>query len=101
MAKDSFSFMAEKTAIFGGVGCGKRLLFVRSVAALAELFRLFFSHGHESFMILIMGERPGSFRWGMQQKIEQCATPCQKQCVGNKVFVLGGHAVVRCQVKVR
>jgi hypothetical protein len=101
MVKDSFSFMAEETAIFGGVGCGQRLLFARTVAALAELFRLFFSHGHESFMILIMGERPRGFRWGLQQKIQQCATPCQKQCVGNKVFVLGSHAVVRSKVKVR
>lgn len=64
------------------------------MTALAELFRLFLSHGHESFMILIMGKQFGGFRWGMQQKIEQSATSCKKQGVGKNMFVFGGHAVV-------
>ena len=93
--------MAEETAIFWGMGCGQRLLFARAMTTLAELFRLFFPHSHKSFMIRIMGKRPGGFRWSLQQKIEQRTTACKKQYVGKNMLVLGRHAVVGSEEEVR
>ncbi|MBV5319062.1 MAG: hypothetical protein JZU50_14795 [Desulfobulbaceae bacterium] len=84
--------MAEEAAVFGRMGLGERGFTFWGVADFAGFFRFFFFHGHETFMVLIMGQRGCGFRGGKKEKEENTAAANQKKQVVKDVFMSGNHA---------
>jgi len=78
--------VAEKTAVFGGMVCRQRRLAIRFMAAFTEFLGLFFFHGEKPFMVLIMGKKGCSLRWGTPQKIEYSSTENKEDQVVYKDF---------------
>jgi hypothetical protein len=83
--------MAKQTAIFWGMSFRQWCFFSGGMAAFTEPFRLFFLHGHEPLMVVVMGERPcGLWRRG-QQKIEYKTAQHNKEQVIEQMLGFGGH----------
>jgi hypothetical protein len=83
--------MAEEAAVFGRMGLGERGLAFGEMAGFAGFLRLFLFHGHETFMVLIMGKRFGGFRGGEQEKQENAGANDQEKQVVKDVFMSGLH----------
>jgi hypothetical protein len=85
--------MAEEASVFGGMSLGQRCFFPRSMAAFAGFLRLFFTHGHEPLVVLIMGEPGRGFGRCIEQEKEERSARRDEQGIIENVFLFSGHAV--------
>jgi hypothetical protein len=63
------------------------------MTTLAELLRLFFTHGHEPLVILVMGQQGCGLGRRIEKKKQESGTPRDKKNIVENMFLFGGHIV--------
>jgi hypothetical protein len=85
--------VAEETTIFRGMVIRQWCFFSGCMTTLAELLRLFFSHGHEPLVILVMGQQGCGLARCIEKKKQESGTPRDKKDIVENMFLFGGHIV--------